>query len=261
MTMSKKAIPQSTSNQIKHDINFGAGYGQPPRHSQFKKGQSGNAMGRPRKDKSPSAAAVSPSEGSNAATMSRVLAEDVTVTRKGKRRKISKAEFVQRASEKQIVDGSYYAMRDAKAELREADARRELDIAEDHAFWSDYLVRREADIEATSAKGLPPSRFWIEPEDIIIREGERVHIRGPVLQKEVRGFELMAQQFKIRMVEWRGRLIFGRERDDLNDMDISTTLACITWGLPHRLRKSCMATWDELTALSSLFGRHYDDLR
>lgn len=45
--LSKEAI-----DNIKHSILFGVGYQRPPEHTRFKKGQSGNPNGRPKKDKS-----------------------------------------------------------------------------------------------------------------------------------------------------------------------------------------------------------------
>ena len=53
------------------------GYGKPPKHSQFKKGQSGNAKGRPR------------GKRNMASLVSDVLAQKVTVTANGKRKRVS----------------------------------------------------------------------------------------------------------------------------------------------------------------------------
>lgn len=182
--MTQNPLTEDTVNQIKHDIIFGVGYSQPQRHSRFKKGQSGNPKGRPRKDRSQSAASTSHTEGSNAAIMSRVLNEEVTVSRNGRRRKISKAEFVQRNTEKQAAGGSILANRDLRGQLHDEDKYARQEIEAHHAYWRDYLVRRENDIEATSAKGLPPSRFWIDPEDIFFEDGQFVKVRGPQTEND-----------------------------------------------------------------------------
>jgi hypothetical protein len=53
------------------------GYGKPPKHSQFKKGQSGNPKGRPR------------GKRNMASLVGDVLAQKVTITANGKRKRVS----------------------------------------------------------------------------------------------------------------------------------------------------------------------------
>jgi hypothetical protein len=65
-----------------HETDYEVGYGKPPEHSRFKKGQSGNPRGRPRGSK-------------NMATLvGEALDEKVTVTDNGRRRKVSKREII-----------------------------------------------------------------------------------------------------------------------------------------------------------------------
>lgn len=68
---------------------YEVGYGRPPRHSRWRKGQSGNPRGRPKRK-------------TLAQAVSAALYEKVTVTENGRRRSISKLE----ALSKQLVNKS-----------------------------------------------------------------------------------------------------------------------------------------------------------
>ncbi len=61
-----------------HDRDYEVGYGKPPQHTRFKKGQSGNPRGRAKRVKN------------LAAVISETLDEPITVTENGRRRKITK---------------------------------------------------------------------------------------------------------------------------------------------------------------------------
>ena len=76
--------------RIRHRTSVEAGYCKPPRHTQFKQGQSGNLKGRPR------------GSLNIARILARTLREKVTVNENGRRRTITKLE----AAVKQIVNKS-----------------------------------------------------------------------------------------------------------------------------------------------------------
>jgi hypothetical protein len=65
------------SNEKGRSDQDAVGYGKPPQHSQFKKGQSGNPKGRPR------------GKRNMASLVSEVLAQKVTITANGKRKRVS----------------------------------------------------------------------------------------------------------------------------------------------------------------------------
>lgn len=64
------------------DRDYEVGRGKPPKHTQFKKGQSGNRNGRPKKDKDAAAA------------LERVLDRKVTIQENGSRREIDFLEAI-----------------------------------------------------------------------------------------------------------------------------------------------------------------------
>jgi hypothetical protein len=65
------------SNEKGRSDQDAVGYGKPPKHSQFKKGQSGNPKGRPR------------GKRNMASLVAEVLAQKVTITANGKRKRVS----------------------------------------------------------------------------------------------------------------------------------------------------------------------------
>ncbi len=254
--MSGKVIPDETVKQVIEMAIHGSGYGRPPQHSRFRKGQSGNPKGRPRKaGGQPSPAALA--EGSHAAITSRVLNEPVVVMRNGRKRKIAKAEAVQRNMEKLAFAGGYNASRNLQHALKDDEERHAHEIAKDHAWWDNYLGRRAADLGATSARGLPPSQFWIEPEDIIFWPNRFVEVRGPRNRQEVKDFELLASLLRIRMVEWSGRLFLGRQDREHEELEVYA-IHLLARTFPKRLARDCQAFWESLSAVPVLWTREYE---
>lgn len=96
----RKAKPESApgvqaAGAAGHDPHRPVGYGNPPRLSQFKKGQSGNPKGRPRLKKS------------LGTLIDEVLYKQVVITEGGRRRKVTAAEalFTRQLSEGLSGDG------------------------------------------------------------------------------------------------------------------------------------------------------------
>jgi len=81
------------------DRDYEVGKGKPPKHTQFKKGQSGNRNGRPKRDKDAAAA------------LERVLETKVTVRENGQRREIDIMEAIFRKLLERALNGN---SRDAK---------------------------------------------------------------------------------------------------------------------------------------------------
>jgi|GEM_PF-6334778 len=173
------------TDAIKRQILYGVGYRKPPEHTRFKKGQSGNPKGRPRK--TPDHA---PAPQSNTEIMRRVLAEEVPVRENGRTRKISKAEALERKRTQMALTGqSIHLMRDLRKDLEAEDRRRQAEIDEDHEFWRTYLKVRDHAFKDAARTGRAPEGFWIDPRDITFPEHDIVQIRGPLTQTDVKLFE------------------------------------------------------------------------
>ena len=82
----------------KEDSNYEIGYGRPPRHTRFKKGQSGNPKGRPNGSK-------------NAATLLKeALHEEVVVSENGRRRKVTKLEAAMKQLANRAAAGDHRSL-------------------------------------------------------------------------------------------------------------------------------------------------------
>jgi Family of unknown function (DUF5681) len=122
---------------------YAANYRKPPLHTRFKKGQSGNPRGRPKKDL--------------AGLLVAALNEPVFVTTNGRRRKITKREVIVT----QMVNES------AGANLRATK----------------MLIDMMKDIEKKTAAEPPPEPHRFAPADEEVIKGVRDRIRGVLLQE------------------------------------------------------------------------------
>ena len=97
------------------DSDYEVGYRKPPRHSQFRRGQSGNPAGRP------------PGRKNLAAIVRAALQEEITVTENGKSRKATKLETVIVQMINAALKGDQRAIRETIALKRYVDALEEVD--------------------------------------------------------------------------------------------------------------------------------------
>src|SRR5229473_1885751 len=95
--MPKPGMPSTTSRArrrwpMPHEPDYEVGYRKPPRHTRFKKGQSGNPRARPKRSKD------------FAALLTEILNEKVTITENGQPRQITKREaFVRRVIDRNVL--------------------------------------------------------------------------------------------------------------------------------------------------------------
>ena len=102
--------------------DYEVGYGKPPRHTRFRKGQSGNPRGRPRGSK-------------NLKTLlSEALNEPVIVTEEGGRRKITKREAIITQLVNRSASADFRAIKILLDMVRDIESQTELASAETSAF-------------------------------------------------------------------------------------------------------------------------------
>lgn len=172
------------------------GYRRPPRHGQFRKGQSGNPRGRPRKSKE----AKLLIERSELDELQRVvLDQEISVTEGGRKRTRKAIDVVMRSQTAQAMKGHTVAQRDvlrrsqeleARDARREANARqREKDEAQERIqagrdtfrHMVEFKAKRQKEWDEALAQGREEPDFpWPHPDDILLdRSREQWHVRGP----------------------------------------------------------------------------------
>ena len=115
------------------DSDYPVGYSRPPRQTRFRKGQSGNPMGRPKGVK-------------NLATLiGQVLKEPVVVSENGRRKKITKREAMLKQLVNRAAAGEHRAIQLLLGEIRLIEARREASAPTDEARFdeADRLVLQQ----------------------------------------------------------------------------------------------------------------------
>ena len=253
--MTSKDIDDDPTRALSSDT---IGYGRPPKASQFRKGQSGNPKGRPKKKP---LAAEDDSDASNEAIMRRVLEEPVKVREGGEIKSLSKAEVLQRKIVQKALSGeSINLMRDLKTELKAEDARQRQMIEEDHALWARYIKAYHMACAAARSSGKPVKDFWILPEDIAFPAGKPVRLRGPRMDSEVEDHETLQKLAKA----WLALQIYGictirtptPEQDLMLTHTLSGVYALHVSVLSTRKAAECEAYRSHLEDIS-LRGKHH----
>lgn len=175
-----------------------AGFGKPPRKYRFRKGQSGNPKGRPRKTVAPPPP-EDLSESKLEAILRRILSRKYTVKDGTGSKTITGLEAIIQAQFQSAAKGNPHAMRlfmEAAGELERRDnARREAEARAAREHF-DLIVRwkgvREKAWAAAVSEGREPEKVWPHPDDILIDEAAQTYwIRGPRAPKQVPFYEYL----------------------------------------------------------------------
>lgn len=94
-----------------HDTDYSVGYGKPPQHARFHKGQSGNPRGRPKGSRNLST------------LMAKALNEPVVISENGKRKRITKREAVLKQLVNKAASGDAKAIQLLLGEIRQLEGR------------------------------------------------------------------------------------------------------------------------------------------
>ena len=183
--LSKEAVEDA-----KRQILLGAGYKRPPQHTRFRKGQSGNPKGRPKRQD----AGVGGS--SRARDLFLSVNERPTSVREGDEiSQIQAIEAVFLAQLKTALSGNAYAQKHISERYFWADRERRAEIEESNAFWRAYVARHRHAIAEAERNGEPPPAPLPHPDDVIIDDETGVRFIGPV---DEAGVARLQETIKVR---------------------------------------------------------------
>ncbi|MFN4356232.1 DUF5681 domain-containing protein [Sphingopyxis alaskensis] len=175
---------------------YGVGKGKPPLHGQFRKGQSGNPMGRPKKAKP----APMPAADMDIA---RMIVKDgqrpVGVIVDGKSAMLPMVEAIQRKRGIVAASGHRLGAKEYIADYRAAEATIRQEESERYIFWRDYIARhRDAPLNWPHQDGVKP--LYPHPRDIILDPiARKVHFMGP-MNADIAPYYLLAAYSRDHML-------------------------------------------------------------
>lgn len=247
----------------------GVGYKRPPKWSRFRKGQSGNPHGRPRKKK---AEPPAPTESAVDDVLRRELSRMVRVTHGGGAHEIAAFEVVVRAQIQAAAKGNAMAQREVirigmELERRDVERRR----AEDEEKQKDYengitwkKLRAKIWAEAVGL-GMEPERPWPHPDDILIDHASREwRVRGPLNETDLPYYEYLRTQRDIFLFNF---LLLKRTKGDLTKTDFYASLWASynallpdRWQIQNKLPhiKECVG-WTDLRTLRKMISEYEEE--
>jgi hypothetical protein len=203
------------------------GYGKPPKWSQFRKGQSGNPKGRPKKTKNRAADEQSEPIGQSEIdeALRKELSEKITIQTPQGPRSITKLAAAFKAQTTGAIKGNSVAQRELyrqARELEERDRRRAIEarnaeeqrIAEQRENFEKWVKYKALRVEAwtlAEADGREPDEPWPHPDDIILDAAKRtMSIRGPIDAESV----AFSEWLRAERDRWFLKSYLMRDRDD-----------------------------------------------
>jgi hypothetical protein len=180
----KPVLPDEVKEEIREMLTYGVGYKRPPKTTRFRKGQSGNPRGRPKREDL--------GIGGSRSLDALVLAEAerrVTIREGDETREITAVEAVQRSQLVSATKGSPHAQRNFLDRYGAAELRKRRQIEKQNEIWRQYVTRTRDEIAEAERNGDPPPNPLPHPDDVIIDHERGVRFVGPIDEEGATRFE------------------------------------------------------------------------
>lgn len=151
----------------------GAGYGKPPKSSQFKKGQSGNPDGRPKQ-------VVLPIGNQSAAALTLREAKRVIPVRDGDGvHQMTQIEAILRAQYVSASKGNAYSQKHILERYERAEREQRLARHANNERWHHYVLKGRQAYKLAEKNGEEPPELLPHPDDVEIDPDRGVIFHGP----------------------------------------------------------------------------------
>ena len=231
----RKGLSQDVVDNAKRQVIHGdrVGHKNPPKETRFRKGQSGNPKGRPKKkvaDLDVGAESMNAMVLKEAARLVRIREGDET-------KEVPAVEAVLRSEIVSASKGNSYAQRNFIDRVVRAEGERQREIKKRIEIWEEYIEKVGALFALAEKNGEPPPTIRPHPDDVIIDYEKGVRIIGPIDEEEE---AKLAETIKLRDLHFMQHVLEERLCYDLDGPDrLGTALVfAIVWnnGVPPRLR-------------------------
>lgn len=196
MTRKDDARPATPSDRDQTDTGrsddaYEVGYGKPPKHTRFVKGQSGNPFGRPPKAKPrPLKLSDAPFES----FLEQEAYRTVTLRENGEKIELPAAQAAMRALVTDAIKGKRLSQKHLFEQLDRVE-RENLDRKVEHyVSYKDLKEKGEKVLADCARRGVTPPEFYPHPDDIVLKSATgEVVVNGPTSKEEARHYEHSAE--------------------------------------------------------------------
>tara|TARA_R110002110_G_scaffold186938_1_gene394260 strand:+ start:2522 stop:3454 length:933 start_codon:yes stop_codon:yes gene_type:complete len=171
------------------DKEYPVGYGKPPAEHRFRKGQSGNPKGRPRKqNKQPETLGFR--DMPLAGYLEKEAFRPLTLMENGKSIEIPASQAILRSIMVDGVKGNRLAKKQAYQLLRQEEKAVEDRVLKNFLYYEELKSEYEKVLAKYAEKGIEPPRLYPHPDDILLDRAKlKVYVLGPLNKDSATPYE------------------------------------------------------------------------